>query len=137
MAQRRFSEHTCENCGCVFQSAGGYPWKKPKTGKYHYYCSDDCMHGINYKPVMDSALFTAQFWYKEYCKHMRSYYSCTWINDDGGFTFLAGNETNLEKAKNDMYNCEEALILFREYRDRVRWQESNRIFCKEVAHETG
>ena len=129
MPQRRFSEHVCENCGCVFQSAGGYPWKKQtKTGKYHYYCSDECMYGINYKRMMDSALSTARFWYKEYCKHMRSYYSWTTINDNGGFTFLAGNETNLEKAKYEMSKCEEALIFFREYRDRAKWQEDNNIF---------
>ena len=120
----QFRIHTCENCGCVFQSSGGYSWKKrTETGKYRYYCSEDCMYGINYKVMMDSSLSTARFWYHEYCKHMKSYFSWTSISDDGRFTFLAGNETNLEKAKNDMYNCEEALILFREYRERANWQK--------------
>lgn len=124
--QIRFHAHTCENCGTIFQAAGGYPWKKQTlAGKFRYYCSEECKLGMNYKYMAESALFTARYWYSEYNKHMMESFRWTSISDDGRFCWLGDRTSYYEKAQDDMFNCQEALIFFREYKERAEWQKEH------------
>lgn len=125
--QRRFHVHTCENCGTIFQAAGGYPWKKyqPLTGRFRYYCSEECMLGINYKPLADSALFWAKYCYSEYNKTMMESFRWASIDDEGRFCWLGDRKPYHDKAQDKLFECQEALIFFREYKERAEWQKEH------------